>query len=97
MVTRDLVYPGPYDDTVEPPMILKPVQTDRDVSLKARVPGELDAALTASTGYDHERSVADLRVALVVQGLERFVEPNRDFQTSRRWTQNGPGAGPVTS
>jgi len=79
-------------------MRLKPVQTYTDVSLKGRVPGELHAALTAYTSYYHETTGQPIEVwALVVQMLQRFVETDREFQTWRRRTQNGPGPGTVTS
>ena len=79
-------------------MRLKPVQNYADASLKGRVPGELHAALTAYTGYYHETTGQPIEVwALIVQMLQRFVETDREFQTWRRRTQNGPGTGPVTS
>ena len=79
-------------------MKLKPVQTYTDVSLKGRIPGELHAALTAYTSYYRETSGQPIEVwPLMVQMLQRFVETDREFQAWRRRTQNGPGAGPVTS
>ena len=79
-------------------MRLKPVQTYTDVSLKGRVPGELHAALTAYTSYYRETSGQPIEVwPLIVQMLQRFLETDREFQTCRRRTQNGPGTGPVTS
>lgn len=79
-------------------MRLKPVQTYTDVPLKGRVPGELHAALTAYTSYYRETTGQPIEVwPLVVQMLQRFVETDREFQVWRRRTQNGPGAGPVTS
>ena len=79
-------------------MKLKPVQTYTDVPLKGRVPGELHAALTAYTSYYRETSGQPIEVwPLIVQMLQRFLETDREFQTWRRRTQNGPGTGPVTS
>ena len=79
-------------------MRLKPEQTYAHVSLKGRIPGELHAALTAYTSYYRETSGQPIEVwPLVVQMLQRFVETDRDFQTWRRRTQNGRGAGSVTS
>ncbi|PYO56897.1 MAG: hypothetical protein DMD83_12055 [Candidatus Rokuibacteriota bacterium] len=79
-------------------MKLKPVQTYPDAALKGRVPGELHAALTAYTSYYHETTGQPIEVwSLVVQMLQRFVETDREFQTWRRRTQNGPGPGPLTS
>ena len=79
-------------------MKLKPVQTYTDVPLKGRVPGELHAALTAYTSYYCETSGQPIEVwPLIVQMLQRFLETDREFQTWRRRTQNGPGTGPVTS
>lgn len=79
-------------------MKLKRVQTYTDVSLKGRVPGELHAALTAYANYYCETTGQAIEVwPLIVQMLQRFVETDREFQTWRRRTQNGPGAGPVTS
>ena len=79
-------------------MRLKPVQTYTDVSLKGRVPGELHAALTAYTSYYRETSGQPIEVwPLIVQMLQRFLETDREFQTWRRRTQNGPGPGPLTS
>ena len=79
-------------------MRLKPVQNYADASLKGRVPGELHAALTAYASYYHETTGQPIEVwALVVQMLQRFVETDREFQTWRRRTQNGPGPGPLTS
>ena len=79
-------------------MRLKPVQTYTDVSLKGRVPGDLHAALIAYTSYYRETSGQPIEVwPLVVQMLQRFVETDREFQTWRRRTQNGSGAGSATS
>jgi hypothetical protein len=79
-------------------MRLKPVQTFADVSLKGRVPGELHAALTAYTSYYRETSGQPIEVwPLIVLMLQRFIETDRDFQTWRRRSQNGPGAGSVTT
>ena len=79
-------------------MKLKPVQTYTDVSLKGRIPGELHAALTAYTSYYRETNGQPIEVwPLIVQMLQRFVETDREFQTWRRRTQNGPGPGTVTS
>jgi hypothetical protein len=79
-------------------MKLKPVQTYADVSLKGRIPGELHTALTAYTSYYRETSGQPIEVwPLIVQMLQRFVETDREFQMWRRRTQNGPGAGSVTS
>ena len=79
-------------------MRLKPVQTYTDVSLKGRVPGDLHAALTAYTSYYRETSGQSIEVwPLIVQMLQRFLETDREFQTWRRRTQNGPGAGSATS
>jgi len=78
-------------------MRLKPVQTYADVSLKGRVPGELHAALTAYTSYYRETSGQPIEVwPLIVLMLHRFIETDRDFQTWRRRSQNGPAAGSVT-
>ena len=79
-------------------MKLKPVQTYTDVPLKGRVPGELHAALTAYTSYYRETTGQPIEIwPLIVQMLQRFVETDREFQTWRRRTQNGPGPGTVTS
>ena len=79
-------------------MKLKPVQTYTDVPLKGRVPGELHAALTAYTSYYRETTGQPIEIwPLIVQMLQRFVETDREFQTWRRRTQNGPGPGPLTS
>ena len=79
-------------------MKLKPVQTYTDVLLKGRVPGELHAALTAYTSYYRETSGQPIEVwPLIVLMLQRFIETDRDFQTWRRRSQNGPGAGSVMS
>ena len=79
-------------------MRLKPVQTYTDVSLKGRVPGELHAALTAYTSYYRETSGQSIEVwPLIVQMLQRFLETDREFQTWRRRTQNGPRAGSATN
>ena len=79
-------------------MRLKPVQTSADVSLKGRIPGELHAALTAYTSYYRETSGQPIEVwSLIVLMLQRFIETDRDFQTWRRRSQNGPGAGSATS
>jgi hypothetical protein len=78
-------------------MRLKPVQTYTDVLLKGRVPGELHAALTAYTSYYRETSGQPIEVwPLLVQMLQRFIETDREFQTWRRRTQNGPGAESAT-
>jgi hypothetical protein len=74
-------------------MRLKPVQTYTDVLLKGRVPGELHAALTAYSSYYRETSGQPIEVwPLIVQMLQRFLETDREFQTWRRRTQNGPGS-----
>ena len=79
-------------------MKLKRVQTYTDVSLKGRIPGELNAALTAYASYYRETTGQAIEVwPLIVQMLQRFVETDREFQTWRRRTQKGPGTGPVTS
>ncbi len=79
-------------------MRLKPAQTYTDVSLKGRVPGELHAALSAYTSYYRETSGQPIEVwPLIVLMLQRFIETDRDFQTWRRRSQNGPGAGSVTT
>ena len=79
-------------------MRLKPVQTYSDVSVKGRVPGELHAALTAYTSYYRETSGQPIEAwPLIVLMLQRFIETDRDFQTWRRRSQNGPGAGSVTT
>ena len=79
-------------------MRLKPVQAYTDVSLKGRVPGELHAALSAYTSYYRETSGQPIEVwPLIVLMLQRFIETDRDFQTWRRRSQNGPGAGSVTT
>jgi hypothetical protein len=79
-------------------MRLKPVQTYNDVPLKGRVPGELHAALTAYTSFYRETSGQPIEVwPLLVQMLQRFIETDREFQTWRRRTQSGPGAGSATS
>ena len=73
-------------------MKLKPVQTYTDVPLKGRVPGELHATLTAYTSYYRETTGQPIEIwPLIVQMLQRFVETDREFQTWRRRTQNGPG------
>jgi hypothetical protein len=55
-------------------------------------------ALTAYTSYYRETNGQPIEVwPLIVQMLQRFVETDREFQTWRRRTQNGPGAGSVTS
>jgi len=79
-------------------MKLKPVQTYTDVLFKGRIPGELHAALNAYASYYHETIGQPIEIwPLIVQMLQRFVETDREFQTWRRQTQNGPGTGPVTS
>ena len=79
-------------------MRLKPVQTYTDVSLKGRVPGELHAALIAYTSYYRETTGQPIEVwPLIVLMLQRFIETDRDFQTWRRRSQNGPAAGSVTT
>jgi len=79
-------------------MKLKPIQTYPAAVLKGRVPGELHTTLTAYAAYYHEATGRSIEVwPLVLQMLQQFVDTDRDFQAWRRRTQNGPGAGPMTS
>ena len=78
-------------------MKLKPIQTYAAAVLKGRVPGELHTTLTAYAAYYQEATGQTIEVwPLVLQMLQQFVDTDRDFQAWRR-TQNGPGAGSMTS
>ena len=77
-------------------MKLKPVKTYPAVLLRGRVAGELHTALTGYAAYCRETTGQTIELwPLVVQILQQFLDADRDFQTWRRRTQNGPDRGSV--
>jgi hypothetical protein len=77
-------------------MKLRPVQTYPPALLKGRVSGDLQIALTAYAAYYRETTGQTIELwPLVMQIVEQFLDADRDFQTWRRRTQNGPGGGPA--
>jgi hypothetical protein len=77
-------------------MKLRRVQTYPPALLKGRVPGELNIALSAYAAHYRETAGQMIELwPLVAQILEQFLDADRDLQTWRRRTQNGPGAGPA--
>jgi hypothetical protein len=77
---------------------LKPVAPYPPVQLKGRVSGELNLMLSAYATYYRETTGRPIELwSLVVQILQQFLATDRDFQTWRRRTEPGPGAGPKPS
>jgi len=96
MVTRHLVFPGPYTARRAHEAEVGPNQPGSGA--QGSVPVSLTRTLAAQAAHYRKTTCRGIEVwPPNLRMLQQFADTALDFQAWRRWTRTGPGAGTMAS